>query len=1037
MSYKNSLLSISLATLLVGCGSSNGNNNGSTSSTSSSGNPSSTSVVCLDINENAICEASETSENVTDWDAYGAGSTALSTSSLRVLSSNTVPLAYNGADGLILTAPAGSTSISPWMALINNEIIQNPNVNTQEEAQTYLLSALGLSAVPTTSEQEALEQVILTAITDNSDSDVNAYTILAAVSEKVIALEGISSTKIGAVEITTSDIKALGITKLETTELFTVDFSHKIEEREAMGWANAGDSAIEFLSAKNGHLVAGNTWHNALTVIDLSSKSGTFNDFSVVEGGGHNAWDTTDTYAHPIDPSPKSVDDTSGASEHAITGMAITASGEAVYINLPADSRTGEHGGNGWSLSRGLFKVPIASNGTTADIVDDPSNVTLGSTVSTSLKRVEENFTSFVLSSDDNTIVAYDENSTLHVYNNNLEEQSTAEIVNLTYFDLTQDATSIYGVFADSANTINTNYISKITTSSGVVDSTEIALDFTPTYIKLIDDTSALIASFGGRDATTATVARVNLTTGEQEESFEIQMAVSGLDISPNGDFLVAVSSDENRLIIINVESKDIQHEVSLTTSSSTVKFLSDTKLAYTKSDNETAVLNITDTGKIITVSDKLDSALSKLNASTINDSENLDEVISDLTLVSQDGSVDITWASTLSTDYLGLPNGSITRPTYGDGDATGDLTATASAIFRDDSATKSKSLDITTLEAAKVFNSPVVLPDNVTINNIATSDGSMMAVPLAYITEANDTVYGLNTYKIVDNNLSLVSENVTYDDNTSINAVGVHADYVIAVSDTEIFTVAQGDAILADVKTSTQAIQGTFTTAVFNNNNSIVGILTTADGNHTMTTYNISQAGLISLNSTIVLAMAEYSDIYGGFENNIPAISDDGSKVYLSTNNTLIMTQADETTTEFAMAGKPTYYNDRIFMYTSRGTEVISISQSLDASSVQTYDMGQNISTLQGGTINGIDYLYVSTQEQGGQAAGGTYGIYVLKIEDNGGLSSYALSQASSIGEMAISTDGRTVYTITSQRSREGTTTKLGVATGFTGMDE
>lgn len=984
MSIKNSLMSITVAALLVGCG-------GSSSSdveevieeVVAEVVQEKNSTVCLDINVNAICDSGEESEEVTSWEDYAgtitSTSTSTSTSLSRVLDSTNYPLAYNGEDGLILTAAAGSTEITPWTALVNNEIINNPSISSVDAAEALLLTNLGISETPSNDDLSVLADIITTAIESNPNE--NVASVIAAISEKVIEAGSLSSANISSLTVSSSDISDLGLTRLSTEELFTLNVDANIEALDAAGWEDANDSSIRYLSSRGGNVVAGSIYHNALSVVDVEAQTINFNTFATLSTSGHGT-----------------KDETTGASENYLRGVVVSTDGTKVYANVPPKSSTSETKDES---TYGLFKANILSDGTIEFSAD--------STV-----RASEIFSSFQVSTDETTVIAYNSENYLISYDGNLVEQTAVELENIVAYAISSDNTAIYTAFNDSDNTEMPNYISNITASTLAVSDSKISLNFTPDEILVLSDTKLLAVS---KDDLTIAIVDLETNTVTSEVSFDMES--NAVSVSPNGEFLAAVGHDDAKILIINLKdsSLPLQHTVELDETSRAIAFVDDETIVYRNGDNSLAFLDLEDTGVVITIQEQFATALEDLSASV--NGGYYDAITSDLSLVSIKNGFDVAWTSTVAASALVIDKdtqtGIVTRPANNSSNATGSLTMEVSSEYRGETVTASQSVDIEIRKAALVLN---------TANSLATSymqymatnvDGSIMVAPTRFEID-DENYYGIASFTL-DNSGTPVEKTAAklYQDDEQVAGVGIQGSYAIAVTystldDTNagrISTIALDETgVLADAETNSIAITtGTPEKVEWNSDQTkAVVFIKESDGTFISEIYDVTAEGTIALNSTIDMGDNVGYKTYG------PAvINNAGTKVYQRDGDSVhLVTSAGVMASKVVDNLARVWYGaSRVFVLDYSG---VIYSYAEDLSDEQVFSTGTG-GRMYGGevrTVGDKNYLYIPVQRSDDELNG----IYQLEINSDGTLTEVAFSELSfGINRMAVSDDGTTVY--------------------------
>lgn len=1028
MKFKKTLLSLSIAAALSGCGDSGSSdspdksleegtsvcvgvnpddqcidtdlenvdeqNSGDGSSSGSSSIPvGKNSLVCIDVNRDALCNDEEV-ESVVTWVSGDVSTTLMSPS---------YPLVYEGEDGIVLTAAAGSDVISPTSTLLNNELIYNQIIRkkTEEDAIEYLNEKFGGDIDEV--ERGNFAAAVRNAILLHPDKD--RYTVIAAVTNKAISLgnDGLSNVvKLAPNDHDIDNANLPSLIKVVLDESFSKNIDAEIARQLVDGWVDSNDSSISTLSAKNGKVIGGSHYHNGLTVIDVDAQSVQYTPVSVVTDHGHH------------------IDSSTGASENFLREVAFNSDASYAYVNIPPKKISS----NSNNLDTfGLYKVKIESDGSIATNTDGYI-ISIDETVS---KRLRKLIVSYAVSNDDRKVATYDADEFFTVYDGDLENAGESiEIDNLEAFAISSDT-----VFTVSENELDAEKgdINSLSVSDLSFIS-KITLDFVPEELHLNDDGTKIIAFNHGHDNNgSMDIALVDTSDGSIEtSSFEVVSDTAA--ISPDFTKLAIVGHEDKRLLILNltVPGFSVQSSHSLESGSRDVSFVSDDQIAIINGRNSLAIIEITNTEENLNLTAKMDQALGSLNRASINGGGYLNAVIKDLTLIDHYENINITWSESGLTETLDVNDGSVVRPLGSESDVNGQLIANVNASFRGDVFDDSKSFDLT------IRKVPMELSEAITIqtaNNSSqymavNSDGDIMVAPVRFKNSNDDTVYGFVSLKLSNGALTIASGTEdtpkTFVETESLVGVGIYGDSIIgisaAVGDVEsarIFTVAvDSGGVMANVTTNSVLI----TTGVplkvgFNKEQSIAAVMIKKDdGSFITEMYSIVRGGAIVLIRTIDMMDAEYKS-YGP-----PAINDDATVVYQRDSDNVILTASDGRVASAAVEdiARVWFYNEHVFVNTYDGN-IISFNAELDESSRKIFSTGTGgrMYGAVGRELNGMHYLYIPLQrssDMNSDRESELHGIYQLEIQSDGSLKEIAFSKnVEGVDRMAVSGDGDTVF--------------------------
>lgn len=955
-------------------------------------------VICLDTNINAVCDAGEPSEVVNTW-SNAAVATRLNGAS--------APLAYSDNDGRTLTAPAGSGEVSPATTLLNNELVYNQLIaqKTTTSAQTYLNGIFGgeLSGAS----QLDFAAAIKDAVSDHPD--VSRYAVIAAVTNKAVSLGQAGLAEIKNITVSAEDIAEADYPSLEALSLaeslsFNVD--DKIEQQEADGWIHAKDSNISVISAKNGKIIGGSHYHNALTVIDVSAGTSAYSPVSAITDSGHG------------------VDSASGASENYLRDAVLNHDASAVYVNIAPKKLTSESADVD---TYGLYKAAIESDGSIKTVVDGTS-ISIDESVST---RIVTKISNFVVSNDSSKVVTYNSSDkTVSVYDGDLNPVGTPQAIE----DIKVVAVSSDTVYIIRENAADDTKADVVKLAADTLAETgNFTLGFTPDEIVLSEDGTQLVAFNHGHDYNgKMTIAVVQLSDNSVETGWVKITSDTGA-VSPDFKTLAAVGHEENRVLIINltVPGFSVQSAHELAYNARDVAFLSNSQIALTNERNSIGILDISSTGENINLDAKSDLALQGINHATVNGGGFFSAVVSDVTLTGSYENVSISWSESGLTGSLDATSGAVTRPDNAATDVSGSLHAATTASFRGETVEGSKDIELT------IRKEPAVLPeakivqtaDNSSQYMEANHDGSIMVAPVRFENANEENVYGFISLKVGADGQPVIGSGTadtpkTYSDTESLVGVGINGFYAIGVSDSvgesgqaRIFSVnINADAVMADTVTGSVDITSGSPLKVSYNaaKNSAAVMIKKEDESYVTEIYALDDNGAISLSNTIAMEPAEYKS-YGP-----PAINEDATRVYQRDGDNVIMTATDGTTATVAVdeVARVWFYDGHVFVNTYEGN-IISFSDSLDESSRQLFSTGTGgrMYGAAGASVNGKSYLFVPVQRASNDAMNG---VYQLEVQADGSLKEVAFSKKEEGADrMTVSGDGSAVFY--SYRVRKG----------------
>ena len=956
MNPKNSMISIALASMLIGCG-------------SSSSTPTPTmSKVCLDVNMNAICDAGETFKEVTTWDGNGDSKIEVDTSLTGA------PLAYNGTNGYIFTAPAGSEFIYAGTTMKNNELIYNQVIEekTGAAAKAYVHPHFA-GGNPTAQNKKDIADAVKTNI--EAYPNESRYAVIAAVMNKLFAASSVPA-DIAGITVTAEDIASADVpslAKLNVTKTFDVNTSDAITTMDNAGWLDAGDTELKYLAAKNGKLVGGTVEHNGLAVVDVSEQSLKFTAVSVLTDAGDE------------------VDSQSGASEAAIKGLELSSDGLSVYINVPRND------GNVDQNNLGLFKVAINTDGsipTTSTELDPGDGQRI--IVDTTRKLVKDNISKFALTPDDSKVLILDEDDNLIVYDGDLAGEIVA---------VETDGFEAISVSNDTVFAVADTNITKLSLST-LTGTEQIELSFEPSQIMVNADGTKLVAFQDGDSK----IAVIDLSNNSIKEA-QIEMEADVAAVSPDFTKLALVGEDEDKVLIVNltVPEPSIQSSYDVDYEAEAVAFVDNDNVAIAYNGRHIAILNIETTQKNNNLSSKLEQAKKELNEGAINNNRPLDMVLDDLTLSTKHEEIAISWESTLSTNYLKLPDGNVTRPSIGEEDITGVLTATLSASFRGNTQTDSKNFDvkIRKLVPTSSITKSIDIPDDFEKHGGYMAAGPDGLLASLFTVEKNDNKKGgvfifksdgddFDFHVGNENNHTQFEE-----DGDGLAVAFIGTDQVLAVSSgghIYRYTVNGANDMIQSQKISLGS-EETFAAGFNDAKTKLAVLVEDASENHTSMVYNIAGDGTVSFDKNISMKKLNYEDKL--------AINDDASIVFSVSGDdeNIVNAQEGATHTSFAAATeiKGMTYISGILYATDEDGVINSFPNGDLTSSTQTPAIhAGRIYTVSEADDKLFVFLYV---KKGGDNDGG------ITILDKTTLEEVHYIPARGLRRGTVSSDGKSVY--------------------------
>ena len=941
-------------------------------------------LLCIDSNNNGKCDEGEVSQ-------VGFSATAIPEN----MKSSDYARLLEITDGSLYVASPGADEINVYSTIIANEMLFNPTISANKtQAATYLNEQLSLATdgSVTTEQAEQIKGSITTALTTHSNA--HPLKVIAAVVSKFI------ETKEFTITVDVDEVNAQHVAKR--------DISLKGEK---LTWEQSDhDETPDFIMPLAGRNMTAMTmhYHNGLMVIDTSGET------PVIKSNGLFANVEGERYA---------IDGTTGASEHRLRGATSSLDGQYVYINIrPSNGEDSV----GTSDNYGLFRVAIKDDGTFA-AHDDAST-----------KRfVNAYIGNFEIVGDKVHVEDLDEEVT---YILNLDLTDTGEFVTAkdlvttslaTLINVKEQFTSPDGMYlyvATEGESGSTDQLHKINTTTGVIDGVA-SLDEIFGTLKFFDNGRQALA-YDGDYAAIIDLEKMALST-----TLPLTSSVRSGEISPDNNYAI-FSSASDAVWVFDLNAIDVNIIASFNVGERIRAIAADEKGNVFIAGRGFNHVNKLNKGNVLTPAQILAADKAAVVESDINNGSSLSVVVSDLSLATTipagSGST-ITWSSNVSNVNTSKPTndeeptlGALTRPTNGQGDQSGVLTANLNFSFRDISIDDLKSFDFSVRQMPEVLPTAtsVQTADNSSQYPAANVDGSIMLAPVRFENANKEDVYGFIGINLVDGSPVIVSGTAdtpkTYLDTESLVGVGIHGSYGIGVSSAvevgndagqaRIFTVAMdATGVLSNaVTTSIDITTGVPQKVGFNAEQSIASVMIKKDDESYITEfYEIGDAGEISLTHTINLEPAEYAT-YGP-----PAMNNDGSRVYQRDGDNVIMTAADGATTSAAVdeIARVWSHDNRVFVLTYEGN-IVSFNETLDESSRKMFytGTGGRMYSAAGRAFNGKDYLYIAVQ----RADSALNGIYQLEIMDDGSLKEIAFSntpESDGADRMTVSGDGGTVY--------------------------
>ena len=866
--------------------------------------------------------------------------------------------------------------------MLKSELIYNQVVasKTKESVLPYIMGKFG-GAKPTEQNSKDIETAVANAKAAHPDKKPAAVT--AAVINKVIAIassnpSGIKDITVTAQDIVDADVPSLA--KLEITTVLDKNVTAEIDQQITDGWADSKDASIRYITAKNGKVVGGSVYHNALTVMDANSQTVVYTAVGAITDHGHHA------------------DSVSGASEGYVRGVHLNENASYVYVNI----KPGRGDSQG---TTGLYKAKIKADGSIATItteLDPGDGKKIDIDTSGDSYKLDKNVQKFAVSSDDSRVAVYDEEKNLYVYSGDL----TTEISAVETDGLDAIAISTDTVFAAVDKNITKMLITDLSNSGQIA-----SLDFKPSGIILNSDASKLIAY----DSKTK-IAVVNLADGTINSG---TVTFHSSTVSASDDFskVVLAGREEKNMLVVNltVPGFSIQGKYPLEEGSRGASFIDNNKIAVINNRNGMAIVNIATTTDNINLDYKILSAKETLNKATMNGGGYFNAVIKDMTLSKAYENLGISWSSTLPVGNLNPADGNVTRPANNAQDVSGKLTALISASFRGDKKEGSKEFDISIRKSPAMLAVPKIVETGRAQYMAANMSGSVLVAPIQdkfTINGQEEDKYGLASYLIDSNgDISIATAPKMYASDEQVVGVGVNGNSAFALTAKEssgrLFSVAiaSNGTLSSSVISSVDIATGVPQKVEWNADNSkAVVMVKEADETFLAEIYNVDADGNIALDSTIDMGENKGYKTYGP-----PAINEagdkvfqrDGEKVYAIDSNGVVASA------EVEEIARVWYIHDRVIVNSYDGN-IFSFNEDLGDLKIFSTGTGGRMYGAEGRIVDGEKKLFIPVQ----RSDKSLNGIYVLGVADDGTLTEELFSnQAEGADRMAVSGNGKRVF--------------------------
>lgn len=1010
MNTKNSILSIVAATLLVNCGGGGGN------SDTSADEIAPRAVVCLDANSNSICEENEQSEKVNSWEDYGDYRQNKSINAKALNTSSPYPLAYNSDNNLTLRAVAGSTSITPFSTVIYyayevDKLYDTlkqaqeatardfPNINESAEFSNGLKQAIFSNQDEQTAtivgayinelRKKGLDNIADVSIDKSSiqsyrDFLVNQNTVEPVdtneTAEPTNAIESSDTNTTSEVSpetvVNPSTIVPADTSNLLTNLTFSTYFEGSVEDTvvqmENDSWRNATHSRFESVSSNGSKVVFGARRHNSLSIIDLNDKRLKYNSFGALKDAGRGHRDSV-----------------TRASENYIKEVHVTKD-NYIYTNIDTRKSYGSH-----AHTYGLFKTKINADDTVRSYMAS--------------LRIPEKLEDFTLSPSEKVVFTYDKyKDMLIAYDNEFTKIASFETRDVEIMAAYDDNT-IYSLAGGLIHKFTVNgdtFKEDNVTFTSPIDN--------PKFMQLAKN-KIVLTNYNKQ------IGVVNIDNNETN-STNIGDYTSRAAVSADGNYLATLGSD---LVITNLNLMKIQSRMKKEDSGRTITFVGNNKIAFSSGDYDIKIVNISDTGKIITPEDKIKVEVAEAEKQ-INNGESLVNITNSLNLISKSNGVIFDWNTSISDelnvskDENNVTSGKITRPNYTDSDATGTLTLTATGF----GATYEKTYDITIKKLSTPLPTPIKTEiPSLSYSYFATNADGTKAIKVGRNSESK---YVISSFTVDSNgSLEQVENNATYGDSSKerFKGVGVSGSHIVALTRTSssvgrIYSVKiHDDGSFDNNVTSSQDIStGEVYSLNLNKSRTKAVVLVikkasfSAPQELSANIYDISSSGVLSLADTVEL-VAGY-----GYKSDPITINDKGDEVYhvggkmfvrkKSTDGSESISKKVDLSTEVMLGANRVFVMARGIIYSYNSALADEKKYTIEAPKSSYQYAYMKIGGIR--QIDGQNYLFVAVKG----ITDAKSGIYKLKILGDGSLEEAGfIAGIEYYNKLVISEDGKKIF--------------------------
>ena len=977
MTYKKSLISIGISTVLAGC-SGGGSGDGSTPT------PVSFSKACIDSNANAVCDDGETVEDV-------SAPSATEFSVTTTLTSSDYPLAYNSSTGYTLTAPKGASALSVDTTLMQNELIYNQVIENKltADVDSYLATKLGTL---TDENKQDIAQSIKQAVSTHQANHTRSA-IIAAVINKIVVGGSVSMVTVTDAEVTVANAPTLNKLALTLAREDAVD--DEIAQQDTDGWVDAKDASIRSIDAKNGKIIGGSHYHNGLVVMDATGSGvATLSPVSVVTDAGHG------------------VDSASGVSENYLRDAVFSSDASFVYVNIPkkkASSTTAD------TETFGFYKAKVNPDNTIATTETGTGAVKVIKIAETDGgARLAEQVSMFAVAPDDSQVVLLDSENNLTVYTGDL----ATVVVSVEMPDVKSMVIDDGKLFITKGD--EKVYILSLET---LAETQTVTLNFVPDEVRVNHDLNTMVAFNHGHDNNgkmTIAVIKDDVVVNQGEVKFTSDSGA----VSPDMTKIVLFGHEESTISIVNLTVPGFSIQATHEVTTRDASWVDNDNIAVISDRNSLAVINVEETDINVSLAIKIALGKAGLGPASINGGGFMNAIIKDVKLPTNYENVGITWGSENSALVVGtgasLGKGVVTRPDTASTDVTGELSASLSGTFRDETFADSVSFDTTVRKMpGDLGTSSFLEVGNVRNQYMAVSDdGSITALPTYFENASEKGFYGFTTFKLNSSDEPVVvsgtaEEPKVYNATESLAGVGISGNFVIGVAgddvtpaNARIFTVAIDDAgVMADTVTAEKPLVGGNPKSRgvgFSEDKTKIAVMvkneTTGAWTAEIFSVDVGTGALTVMTAIPMDSSAEYK-IYGP-----PVVSNDGLAVYQRTEASVIKSDASsENAVEVPVNEVARVFsnNNFIFVNTYEGN-IHTFDMDLTAGSEKQFSTGTG-GSMYGGDVVG-NYYYIPVRRAGDDFNG----VYQLEIDSaDGSLTEKAFTNVEEgVSRMAASSD-------------------------------